>query len=226
MKDALPQAREAERQNADISEKSDLKSDGKALKGNKPRYLLPGYWKERHNMMYYKYIDLWVRVLAINSKSIIDIGSSRAPFIERFDWIKSRFALDMHEPYQSKNVHGIHEDFLTWAPTQKFDFTLCLQVLEHVTEARAFASKLLSVSDRVLVSVPYRWPEGSNADHVQDPVDLAKLVSWFGRLPDHHFVVTEPFDRPAKASRLICYFQTPEGSFSLRKAKRLAEVAA
>ena len=33
----------------------------------------------------------------------------------------------------------------------------------------------------MIISVPYRWPKGKCAPHLQDPVDEAKLRSWVGR---------------------------------------------
>ena len=81
-------------------------------------------------------------------------------------------------------------------------------------DAKRFAHRLFEIADRVLISVPFMWPVGSNKGHVHDPVSLEKVVFWTGRLPDYHVVVTEPL-RNKKASRLIAYFH-PEGvPFSL-----------
>jgi hypothetical protein len=38
---------------------------------------------------------------------------------------------------------------------------------------------------------------------VHDPVDEAKLFSWFDRDPNYSYVVKEPF---TKARRIVCYY--------------------
>ena len=68
-----------------------------------------------------------------------------------------------------------------------------MQVLEHVPEPAPFARRLMELGRIVLISVPYKWPKGSNKDHVNDPVDLAAVTDWFGGRPNYHLVVREPF---------------------------------
>jgi hypothetical protein len=172
----------------------------------------PDYWEQRKHMMYYKYIDVLVRTLAAGARSLIDVGSKRTPLIEAFDWIPRRDALDIVQPYCSSHVRGIKADFLTYGPAERYDFALCLQVLEHIPDAAAFARHLFEVADNVLISVPFMWPEGATAHHVHDPVSLEKLFAWTGRTPSYDVVVAEPLGR----SRLIAYFHAPHSTFSLK----------
>ena len=167
------------------------------------------YWSRRQGLMYYQYVDEIVRSLGAEAKSLIDIGSANASYTENFDWIGKRHALDIRKPYSSDRVKGIRSDFFSFQPDERYDFALCLQVLEHIPDAKRFAHRLFEIADRVLISVPFMWPAGSNKEHVHDPVSLEKVVFWTGRLPDYHVVVTEPL-RDKKASRLIAYFH-PEG---------------
>jgi hypothetical protein len=95
-------------------------------------------------------------------------------------------------------------DFLTFKPKQRFDICLCLQVLEHIPDARAFAQKLLASSPRVLISVPYLWAADSHVQHVHDPIDEAKVVAWFGQSPSFSMISTE---HRTGVRRLICYFE-------------------
>ncbi len=90
-------------------------------------------------------------------------------------------------------VRVIHSDFMDWKPDQKYDLVLCLQVLEHVPDASAFALKLLTCGRVVIVSVPYRWPAGSCSEHVHDPVDESKLKAWTERDPVESAVVDSRF---------------------------------
>jgi len=69
----------------------------------------------------------------------------------------------------------------------------------------------------VLISVPYKWPKGSNKQHLQDPVTLEAVVDWFGRQPNYHLVVREPFVT-RKGARLFALFDVaaPERKFTNR----------
>jgi hypothetical protein len=175
------------------------------------------YWESRQGLMYYEYIRVLGASLAEDAKSLIDVGSHSTSISEEFDWIPDRAALDRGTPYSSENVRGIKADFLEFEPDRRYDFALCLQVLEHVPQADIFAKKLLAVADRVLVSVPYRWPKGHCTHHCQDPVDEAKLAGWFGREPDYSLVVEEPFCDRQIGRRLISYFHTPEETFEPKR---------
>src|SRR5690606_16439743 len=99
--------------------------------------------------------------------------------------VPNRTSLDLVEPYRADGITSVVSDFLAWEPDRRYDLVLCLQVLEHVRDAKSFARKLLRTGRIVLVSVPYRWPAGVSKNHVQDPVTIEKLVDWFGRMPDH-----------------------------------------
>ena len=98
-----------------------------------------------------------------------------------------------------------------------------MQVLEHVPEPAPFARRLLELGRIVLISVPYKWPKGSNPDHVNDPVDLEAVADWFGRTPNYHLVVHEPF-AGRKGARLFAIFDVadPERVFGneVRKGRR------
>lgn len=171
------------------------------------------YWKRRQKMMYYQYVLDIAGPLAAEARSLIDVGSHGTSMAEAFDWIPERVALDLREPYSSPAVTGIKADFFTFTPERRYDMALCLQVLEHVPDAKGFARKLLQIADRVLVSVPYLWPKNQVKFHCQDPVDEKKLADWFGRKPDYTIVVAEQFRDPAIARRLIAYFHVPGEKF-------------
>jgi SAM-dependent methyltransferase len=180
------------------------------------------YWARRREMMYYRYVLVLAGQFAREARSLIDVGSHQTSIAEELDWIPERAALDRGAPYASERVRGIQADFLTFEPERRFDFALCLQVLEHVPDAPAFARKLLAVADRVLVSVPYKWPAGTHPEHCQDPVDARKLARWFGREPDHQLVVTEPFGSVRSGRRLIAYFHDPRETFELKRYRPAA----
>ena len=186
-----------------------------------PRKRAP-YWRKRREMMYYRYVLELARELARDAQSLIDVGSHQTSIAEEFDWVSNRVALDLNQPYCSETVRGIQADFLTFEPEQRYDFALCLQVLEHVPDAAAFARKLLQDSDRVLVSVPYKWPAGTHSDHCHDPVNERKLARWFGRQPDYKLIVHEPFRSERTGRRLIAYFHTSGETFDLARYRQKA----
>jgi hypothetical protein len=186
----------------------------KKVRARRPR---GDYWERRQGLMYYEYVRALAFPLAAEARSLIDVGSHGTSLAEEFDWIPERAALDLRTPYSSERVRGIKADFFVFEPERRYDFALCLQVLEHVPQAEIFAKKLLAVADRVLVSVPYRWPKGHCRHHCQDPVDEAKLAGWFGREPDYSLVVEEPFRDRQISRRLIAYFHTPGETFEPKR---------
>lgn len=164
------------------------------------------YFSKRKNLFYYKYVDFLVRGFAADAKSLIDIGTASARYLDEWDWIPDRTSLNLNHAYQSDVVKAVVADFFDFTPPQKYDFATCFQVLEHIPNAKVFARKLLATSDNVLISVPYKWPKGSNKDHVHDPVSLWKVRWWFGRRETYRIIVEEPLDDGPKRRRLICYF--------------------
>ena len=150
------------------------------------------YWARRSKMYYYAYAGDLIRAFAADAESMIDVGSGNARYMEEFYWIGTRHALDKTKAYSSDCVTAITANFLTFEPERKYDFAVCMQVLEHVKPARRFAAKLFDVADRVLISVPLQWPAGRVPGHVNDPVDLEKLRKWTGRDPSYSVVVAEP----------------------------------
>lgn len=194
------------------------------LKQERNTYADGTYWKRRQRMVYYQYLDRIVRKVGSKAKSMLDVGSGNAPYLDWFDWIPDRVSIDRAPPYESEHVVGIQADFLTHPFDRKFDLVTCLQVLEHVADAKPFAQHLLSIGRIVLISVPYRWPAGQTPGHVQDPVDLEKLNLWFGRPPNWSQIVREPFSGYEKGRRLFALYNTadPEKRYSEERPKETA----
>jgi hypothetical protein len=156
-------------------------------------YVTDGYWAARNDLLYYQYFRMIIRCVGKDAKSILDIGSRNTPYLEWFDWIPKKVAIDIRKPYQSDTVQGIEGDIHKLQFPEKFDICTCMQVLEHVPEVEPFARRLLELGNLLVVSVPYRWPSGKTNGHVHDPVDAAKLNLWFGREPNYKLLVREPF---------------------------------
>ena len=149
------------------------------------------YWHKRQHMLYYQAVKALVVDLGNGATSAVDVGSAGCPFL---DWLPNaavRTSVDWGTPYRGHGVNPVKADFLTWEPDRHYDIVMCLQVLEHIPDARAFAQKLLAVGETVIISVPYKWEPGRVRTHVQDPVDEAKLHSWFDREPNFSYLCRE-----------------------------------
>lgn len=170
-------------------------------------YASGNYWRDRSDLIYYRYIEYIMRVVGRDATSMVDVGSGNCPYLEWFDWIDDRRSVDIRVPYQSDNVQGIKGDIHNLNFDKKFDLCTCFQVLEHVPDAGRFARRLQELAEIVIVSVPYKWPENSTKGHVHDPVTYQKLTDWMGREANYKIVASEPF-RGKKRDRLIAVYHT------------------
>jgi hypothetical protein len=161
------------------------------------------YWEERKNFLYYQVVRIIATGVAGEAKSVLDVGSSGCPYLDWFPEAEHRTSLDLRKPYVAEGIDSVTSNYLTWEVDRQYDLVLCLQVLEHVRKADEFAQKLLASGKIVVVSVPYKWSEGSVSSHVHDPVDEAKLRKWFGREPNYSYICAEV---NSGARRLICVY--------------------
>jgi hypothetical protein len=174
----------------------------------KSDYQTQSYWKRRSGMIYYRYIEKIIEQLGASAQSMIDVGSGNCPYMEWFDWIPERVSVDIRVPYSSEHVKGIQGDIFKLKFPKRFDICTCLQVLEHVPDAKEFSQRLLQLGQIVVVSVPYKWPNTPKPTpgHVHDPVDYTKLTAWIGREADYKIVVEEPLYSNPKSRRLIAVY--------------------
>ncbi len=138
------------------------------------------YWADRHELKYYGVVRELLEKLGPRG-SILDVGSWDTPVATWGDF-RRRYTCDLG---RSPNLPGVIShvgDFLTWRAPELMDVVTCLQVLEHLPDgiAQRFGRRLLVTGQTVIVSVPYLWAPGLEPDHVQDPVDLAKLERIMG----------------------------------------------
>jgi hypothetical protein len=192
-------------------------------------YLNGAYWQGRSDMLYYKYVDYVVRVIGAKSESIIDVGSGGCPYLEWFDWIDEKVSIDIRAPYSSERVQAITANILDYKFVKKYDLCMCLQVLEHVADPEPFARRLFEMSDTVIISVPYKWPEGKTQGHAQDPVDEEKLEQWVGRKPNFLAIVQEPLLSDRFGRRLLAVYDVnPKKTWQKeeRKERKLREMGA
>ena len=170
------------------------------------------YWERREGARYFKEVRRLAHSAAPGACSILDVGSNGCPYLDWFRHIPRRVSLDIETPYANSGIESIRADFFDYMPRERFDLVLCLQVMEHIPDAGAFAQRLLAVGRTVITSVPYKWaPEKCAGDHVHDPVDEAKMLGWFGRPPSVSFIAWERKGLRWRAPRLVsCYSHAGE----------------
>jgi hypothetical protein len=181
------------------------------------------YWEGRKNHLYYQVVRVLAEELSAGARSVIDVGSNNCPYLDWLAHLPVRTSIDLRRPYVAPGVRAIQADFLAWNPDQEYDIALCLQVIEHVPDAQAFAQKLLTLAPVVIVSVPYKWPPGKTKGHVHDPVDEAKMMGWFGTRPSYEYICREVL---SSVSRLIQVYERDGSRWdSLRSRERKRNLA-
>ncbi len=169
----------------------------RAQKGHKT-----SYWQRRLDLYYYQVVRDWIQEYSPGDL-IMDIGARDTPLVSCGEF-KRRVMLDI-KPFP-KSIEGVEQicaNWLEYQPDQMADLVLCLQVLEHLPDhiVKPFARKLVQAGKMVIISVPYMWDPGTCSVHLQDPVDLKKLVGWVGYEPLRYRIE----DRD-KHQRLIAVF--------------------
>ena len=141
------------------------------------------YLKKRERFLYYKYIRNIISICSVRANSILDVGSGSVDVISHLN-ADVKYSLDYEYPLYKDGIVSVTGDFLKWEPTMTFDVVCCFQVIEHIKDAKLFCEKLLALAnDTVIVSVPYMWDEDACPEHVQDPINIDKLIGWFGLEP-------------------------------------------
>jgi radical SAM protein with 4Fe4S-binding SPASM domain len=167
-----------------------------------------GYWSARRHLRYYEVVRRCLEE-AGPGRILIDVGSHETPVVT-FGRFARRIAVDSCRCGEYPGVEAHVADWMDFELGERASVITCLQVLEHLSDAAAgpFARKLLSSAEIVIVSVPYLWPAGQDADHLQDPMDEAKLATIMGREPSESAVVAE---HPTQLShrRLVAVYRRP-----------------
>ena len=167
--------------------------------------LIPlGYWEQRSEYAYYRVVAELAQRYVPMGHAVLDVGARDTQTLLALDWFPQRVALDLQRGPSLPGVERIVADFRRWEPPIRFDLVLCLQVLEHLEDPPGFIRKLRGAGRVVIVSVPYRWPQGLHPEHVQVPVDEKKLHGWAGRQPLETRLVMD------ERERLIAVFDGTE----------------
>lgn len=159
------------------------------------------YWDDRKNWNYYNRAIRLAARFAWNAEHVIEVGGGRTKMLEDITWIGDKTAIDLESKPAIKWANTIQGDFLKFELTRRYDLVLCLQALEHLPIPEVFMYKLFDAGKIVIVSVPYKWPQGFCPHHCQDPVDEEKLISWAGRDWLYHEIVEDK-----KMKRLIAVY--------------------
>ena len=150
------------------------------------------YMETRNDLFYMNYIRSLLNVISLSKKSILDVGSNGMDIIS-MTHCEEKVSIDINTPLILNGVKSIKANFLEYDFKRKFDIVTCMQVIEHIshTEIKKFCKKLLDISQLLIISVPYRWEAHTCPEHIHDPVDLQKLISWFNDEPKFIDIVVD-----------------------------------
>lgn len=160
------------------------------------------YWNERKEYVYLHVCKQILGIVGASARSAADIGSNRTPILDLLPHVPHRFSVDPQNPYVADGIQSVRESFFDWKPPCEINVGSCFQVMEHVSNPKDFAQRMLELCEVSLISVPYREPEGANPGHIQSNIELETICQWFDRMPNYHYIATEL----SGGSRIICLF--------------------
>jgi hypothetical protein len=164
---------------------------GRALLRLRTPARAPDYWEARKHFRYYAEVIRLAQKYVPRGGTVIDVGARGTGVLTSLDGFSRRVMLDLEPMRPRPGIDTVQADFMEYRPPARFDLVLCLQVLEHLEDPAPFARRLFDTGDTVIISVPFRWPEGVFPLHVQDPVEETKLERWTGRVPVETLIVTD-----------------------------------
>lgn len=186
-----------------LDEKMGLDIDHFPISGTCKPIDLKDYWKKRKNDRIYIMSILFSYLFCRKKYSVVDIGCHVSPLVLMLPEFKMRFAIDPSDAAEEawKGVDGaiFVKKYLAdinvpelIGNNEKFDLVMCNQVIEHLENPEEFAQSLLAFGKRVIISTTFETPEGLIPGHIQDPISLEKLESWFSRRMICSFVSRGP----------------------------------
>ena len=141
----------------------------------------------------------------------LDIGGVHRPWASRFvttyvdmvkfeDW-KKRYP-DMYDPYpevwKSRLIHGDCESDTVWSKLNqdvddngKFDFVICAQMLEHLSNPERFLELLPSVADEGFIAVPSKVVElGRGREFTDEGLSRCGMIGHYRGMFPHKWIFT------------------------------------
>lgn len=180
----------------------------------------------REQFRYYDSMYYTALQYGADAHTILEVGCASDPFIKYLDWADNRTCVAPYFVDYSNNnakrkdnkVEKITADFMEYELplNKKFDLLLCNQVLEHVSNPKAFMLKLIDSAETSIISVPFDWGNcGSKEDkhgcnHVTDNITYKRLLMWtHPHKPIHSTIVTEKVDSKFN-KRIILVYKSSE----------------
>ena len=169
--------------------------------------MLSDYYEPDRNFQYYRHVLKWLEFL--KPTSVLDVGGRRSPILERLSPSIERVCLDIERiPGLPQGVRRITSDFMAWTPDKLYDVVVCLQVLQHIEDPKAFLQKLFQVGKTVVLCIPYQLPQGMNAGR-HAMLDEKSLYKWSGRTPNATQLISD-----VGLFRLLAVYQSESASTS------------
>lgn len=149
------------------------------------------YWRTRSHLQYYLKAVEFAQKYVPQGESVLDVGGRDCEYLLRMKQFNERLSLDIVSYPSIPGLPRLTVDFMKFEAPHRYDLVTCLQVLEHLQEPVPFCRKLFDVGKTVIISVPYKGPEGLEVEHLQHMLDQAKLKEWTGRDPAESAIVEE-----------------------------------
>ena len=148
------------------------------------------YKEKVKDYKYYKLVKKLIKILSGNNKTILDIGSANIDLMSEYSF-SERVSVSLDGAINNDKIVGYQMDFFDFNVKKKFDIVTCLQVVEHIEDAKAFVQKILNSGKVCILSVPYKWEKDSCKYHVQDPIDENKIYGWTNTKSVFSFLVKD-----------------------------------
>ena len=140
------------------------------------------YWEGRKHLDYYR-----VAMSLVIGESILDVGAGTQSGCQYLLTLPK--SVSMRHTIERGPDRGIRlpgvvhhfRDFHRWDVARSYDTVTCMQAVEHVERPAEFSARLFRcASQRVIISIPYRWTTGSDSHR---DLDEGTLRLWTGREP-------------------------------------------
>lgn len=149
------------------------------------------YWEKRKGLKYYKKSLEYAKEYVPKGKTVLDVGSGGCEYIQWYNWIPEKWAIDLKKNPKIKGVKSKIGDYMEMEWKNPFDLVICLQVLEHHPDPKKFFKKLIEDGRYVIISLPYKWRSEKEKEHIHDPIDEKKILEWTCSSPIKSEVVND-----------------------------------
>lgn len=167
----------------------------------------------REHYRYYDTLYFIMKQFESDTKSVLEVGCTKDPFIKHVDWANERLCVAPYSAYGKTALgHAVNTtkaDFVKWKAPKVYDLVVCSQVAEHVQNPKEFVRKLVRTAKIAVISVPFMWPPSAKSHHVTNYINLEMMENWtLPQKPIMSTIVQEDQDTHGRLRRLIVVYKS------------------